>query len=585
MSYLQEAQLPTARVERAERQPSVLPARVALPLLMLLAFFHGALYAAFLPPWGLIDEAQHLHYIQYIAEQQALPVAGEVYLSDEIVASLFATRRWETFHWTPPTAADPQAMGLEGHSYEAYQPPLFYLLMAPVYLVLPDAMLVKVYALRGVVVLLSLVTVWATYRTAQTLLPRVPAFPFWAGLLLVAIPERAMATSRINNDVLLEVVAALFMLALTRGLVAGLTTRRSVLLGLLLGLAVWVKISAGVLAVPLLMLFWLRQHDASMRDAAMPRHFAWAAIAAAPFAITLALRNLWLYGDLTGFGSFDQLHRLAPTDVSLAGIMQSLISVPNHFWLVWWKGADAGQNGLLTLFYALMFVVVVVAWARLGLAFWQQWQAMDRPAFFRDVEAPGAAALAAKGTGIGHDTTSGRAPVDLVYAVTVLLYALAVVSSYYEGMVPVIQGRFMLPAVVPFVLLLVWGLWLMRHGAAILLAVVIVLWGMGLLSLFGNLIPYYYYWSGVLTGVMPSISESSMGELLALVYQRVMFDKPAFLSPLLLILPVCYGAMLLAALFVTQSFVARKTMVEPAMIPAGASATSSSSQSTRPSDV
>src|SRR5688572_7592509 len=125
MSYLQEAQLPAAHVEMVDRHVGALPARVALPLLMLVAFFHGALYAAFLPPWGLIDEAQHLHYIQYIAEAQRLPVAGDLYLSEEIVDSLFATRRWETFHWTPPPAPDPQVMGLEGFSYEAYQPPLF----------------------------------------------------------------------------------------------------------------------------------------------------------------------------------------------------------------------------------------------------------------------------------------------------------------------------------------------------------------------------------------------------------------------------------------------------------------------------
>ena len=89
--------MPVNGLETVGRRSITLSARAALALLLLLAFLHGALYALFLPPWGLIDEAQHLHYIQYIAEQQSLPVAGELYLSDEIVASLFATQRWQTF--------------------------------------------------------------------------------------------------------------------------------------------------------------------------------------------------------------------------------------------------------------------------------------------------------------------------------------------------------------------------------------------------------------------------------------------------------------------------------------------------------
>lgn len=549
MSYLQEAQLPAARVEVVARQVGVLPARVLLPLLLLLSFFHGALYAAFLPPWGLIDEAQHLHYIQYIAEEKELPVAGETYLSDEIIASHFATRRWETFHWTPPSSPDPQAMGLEGHSYEAYQPPLYYLLMAPIYLAVPGDLLVKLYALRGVALLLSLVTVWATYRCARLLLPRSPQAAFWAGLLLVAIPERAIATSRINNDVLLEVVAALFCLALTHALVKGLTTRHSLILGVLLGLGVWVKLSAGVLVVPLMLLFWLRRHDE-----AIARHFVAMASVVAPLGGALALRNLWLYGDLTGFGSFDQLHRLAAPDTSPVGIVRTLVTLPNHLWLVWWKGSEVGQNALLTLFYAIMAFVVLFAWVQLYRSLRRA--RVENPVLvgepiyaFGEAETSGKEAVALSGDAedVGGSTLRAAA---LIYAATVFFYALAVLTSYYEGMVPVIQGRFMLPAIVPFVLLLVWGPYNTRQGQWLLLAAVVLLWGMGMLSLFGNLVPYYYYWSGVLQGTLPLPSEVGLGELVALVYPRILFDKPALLAPLLPLLPVIYGLTLLVSLFV-----------------------------------
>lgn len=538
MSNAQEAQLLASHVQRVGRRPIVLSARVALALLFILAFLHGTLYAIFLPPWGLIDEAQHLHYIQYIAEHQSLPVAGELYLSQEIVDSLFATHRWETFHWTPPPAPNPQVMGLEGHSYEAYQPPLFYLAMAPLYSLLPQDMLVKVYALRMVVVLLSLITVWALYRTVALILPKFPQLAFLAGLLLIAIPERAIATSRINNDVLLEIVAALFFMVLTHAAVAGLTMRRSLLLGLLLGLGVWVKTPAAFLIIPLLLLIWLHYLD-QQRERRWGRLTSWLLIAA-PLGAAMAARNLWLYGDLTGFAAFDQLHRLAAVDGSFNGFVRTLVSVPNHLWLVWWKGSEVGTNRLLAAFYALMALVVAGAFGGLFVHFRRQHRTQET------------------------DTTF---IVALLAAVTVLIYALAIIASYYQGMVPVIQGRFLLPAIVPFVLLLAWGLWLYPYGERIILAVVVLLWGMGLLSLFGNLVPYFYYWQEAIQREIAGNS-LSLWQQGMLVYQHILMDKPALLGPLLLALPICYGAVLLWTLvFAVRTIPPRQRFAAATLVP------------------
>jgi hypothetical protein len=73
--------------------------QMALAAILVLAIVRGGMYASFLPPWGLIDEEQHVHYIQYLAQERALPVVGQTYLSPEIVDSLFATQRWTMFHW------------------------------------------------------------------------------------------------------------------------------------------------------------------------------------------------------------------------------------------------------------------------------------------------------------------------------------------------------------------------------------------------------------------------------------------------------------------------------------------------------
>src|SRR5258707_13519757 len=114
-----------------------------LLMILVLALLRGGLYASYLPPWGLVDEEQHLHYVQYLAEHQAIPVVGQTYLSAEIIDSLFATHRWEIFHWPGPPSHAPESMGLEGYSYEGYQPPLAYLALVPIYWLLPGDILTK----------------------------------------------------------------------------------------------------------------------------------------------------------------------------------------------------------------------------------------------------------------------------------------------------------------------------------------------------------------------------------------------------------------------------------------------------------
>jgi hypothetical protein len=200
----------------------------------------------------------------------------------------------------------------------------------------------------------------------------------------------------------------------------------------------------------------------------------------------------------------------------LNGRVRTLVSLPNHLWVVWWKGSDVGGNWLLTLFYGLMAAAVMAAWVRLFLHL-------------------------RRGQAHGEDRRRGLA---LIYVATVLVYAAAVIQSYYQGMIPVSQGRLLLPAIVPFVLLLVWGLWLYRGHEWMLLALVVILWGMGIFALFGNLIPYFYYWSDVVAGVI-QVAPLNAWQWLSLVYQRALFDKPAFFAPLLWALPLCYGAALL----------------------------------------
>lgn len=461
-----------------------------LVLILLLAAVHSALYALWLPPWGLIDEAQHVHIIQEAAAGRPLPIVGESYLSDEIIASLFATQRWEVFHWPSPPGPDPAQLGLEGHSYEAYHPPLYYLLMAPVYAVLPASILSKVFGLRLVMVALSLLGVWAAYATARLLWPADVRPALVAALILAVLPERAHALSRINNDGLLAMWAALWLLPLTAALLHGMTPARGRYLGLLLGLGVWTKVSAGLLGIGLLPVVWLRRHDPAWRSSLL----VGGGILAIAGASVLA-RNLTIYGDVTGFGAFRGLHAGPFSAEPLPGVWVTLATVVNHTWVIWWKGSVAGSNLLLTGFYLVMGIVLVVALARL--------------------------------LAVSLLTPSSLNRIWLVYGLLVAVYVTALLAGYYAGMAPVVQGRFLLPALTPLILLMVGGLWRLRGGLWLLVGVALLLLLMSMAALFANLIPYHYFWSGVLAGSVAPPGQATLMELAQITWTRALADKPA----------------------------------------------------------
>ena len=499
-------------------------ARGLLAILLGLAWLHGSLYAGLMPPGGLIDEAQHLHYIQHLAEGRGQPVVGETYLSPEILASQFATKRWEVFHWTTPTTADPVELGLEAHSYEAYQPPLFYWLMTPLYWALPGDILDKLFGLRWVMVTLSLLPVWAVFHMARRLRPNDLRFAGLATLLYISLPERTMAVSRVNNDVLLEVWAAAVLAVLTVGLLRGLTPQRSLTLGVLVGLAVWTKVPAALLLGPVALALWFQPRPAARRSIAA------AGGVVTLFGVAAIVRNVAFYGDATGFAGFRRVHDGDFGAGLLPDVAATLAASLHHTFLVWWKGSNAEVNPLVTGFYWLMTLVVSVAVMQ----------------------------TARRARGV-----TGR--VMLVYGALIVLNLAMVLVSYYAGMVPVVQGRFLLPAMAALALLMAWGLWEAPLGAWAVLAVAGVLAAMDAISLFGNLLPFHYYWSGVVAGTLPA-GLPLLGRV-TVAYGRLLEDKPGWVATIIPALPVLY-ALAWAVTLATVARLLRQASARPTLVAA-----------------
>lgn len=477
--------------------------RPILWLILVLTLLHGSLYAFSLPPWGLLDEQQHFHYIQHLAQESALPIVGHTYLSPEIMESMFETGHWETFHWPTPSSNDPREMGLQAHSYEGYQPPLFYLLLVPAYAILPGGVLLKLYLLRLLAVCLSLFTIVIIYNTAADLFPRHTWLPAGVALLLAVLPERVASVSRVNNDVLLEVLGAAFVWIWTRTMLRGISGSRARLLGLALGLGILTKSSMGVLVILLPLLFWLQRHTSNVW-----KNVLWTVGTTGAVLTPWVARNLAVYGDLTGFSSFrvlnDTFRVVVVPVVTWHSASSAAVDLFRHFWFIWWKGATTATHPVLEV--ALVVLGVVSAIALLGLV--RRFSHAQKNEGKREEER-----------------------ILVAYALVVGAYAAAVTFSYFRGQIPVIQGRFFLPVMVPAILLLGRGLQLWGYGKHLIVATFALLVGLSALSLFGNLLPYYYYWSAFAgEGSMLSPSSLSTHEAWAMFTQRMLSDKPTVIE-------------------------------------------------------
>jgi hypothetical protein len=282
------------------------------------------------------------------------------------------------------------------------------------------------------------------------------------------------------------------------------------LIGLLVGLGLLTKSAAVVLLAPTVVTLW-----ANRRSPDFLRHVAWVAGIASLLAIPWMARNLTVYGDPTGFGSFQNITNFARPSVSWQAIRGALWDLFRHFWLVWWKGARAGGNWLLIGFDILL--LIASTFSAIGLIRSVRLQFSDQPML----------------------------EVIAMYMLTVGVCAVAVLGTYFLGGVPVIQGRFLLPVITPAVILFTWGLWQVTHGKTILAAVIGLLVLFGCLSLFGNLLPFHYYWSIFASSRAPEPSSiQTLEQHWGLFYPRLLADKPSGLRPFLAWLVFGYALML-----------------------------------------
>lgn len=287
-----------------------------LAMLALCVFF-----ACVQPVWSRVDEAQHFHYVQYIIENRVLPVEGKTFISPEVVDVSLRKEQWG---WkSAGTVSTPTRLDQSGwigvpdnlddeyrekwvrrnlwyFNYEAMQPPLYYLVNAPVYAATPGDSLAKLYAMRLLAALLASSMVPIAWLFAREAYPGSRLVTLGAPVVVLLTQGYLLNMSQVSNDVLAVPLAAVSFLLLLRIVARGLDWKRSVLAGVLIGASLLSKLTTiFLLPVAFLALCLLVVYRRELWSRALVH----AGIIYGTVAVCLApwlLRNLVVYGDATG---------------------------------------------------------------------------------------------------------------------------------------------------------------------------------------------------------------------------------------------------------------------------------------------
>ena len=181
------------------------------PLAVIVGFYLalGIAFAVTVPAWQVPDEPAHYNYIRQIAQQGQIPV-----LMPGDYDGAFNMQRI-----APPHAqlSEADRAQLEAVQYEDHQPPLYYLLAAPIFALTNGSLL----ALRLFSVLLGALGIGLTWLALREVFPERPGVVAFATALVALLPQHVFMLAGVNNDALAEALLALVVWLTLRLIVRG----------------------------------------------------------------------------------------------------------------------------------------------------------------------------------------------------------------------------------------------------------------------------------------------------------------------------------------------------------------------------
>lgn len=226
--------------ERRPRRLTPLKLLVIAQLALILGI--GVAVVARFPVWALVDERAHFTYVETVADHQRLPYSGRDFISPQ-------TEAVDEGVYPRRARLDPRHRGLAGRSYESFQPPLYYVVAAPVFALSGDYT-TKVRLLRIFNLLLVGAAIAILFLLAREVCGKRHLAAFSVALTAFLWPGVLVRSITISNASLELVLGLAVLLALWRA-----TSRRDgrwlVAAGALMGLGLLTRLSI-VYLLPLL---------------------------------------------------------------------------------------------------------------------------------------------------------------------------------------------------------------------------------------------------------------------------------------------------------------------------------------------
>lgn len=358
-------------------------------ILLILFLAKGVIFTFVFPPFSGHDEVAHYAYLQILVEEQRIPlipdpVAFEANYSqanpphfDAFPSYMEEYSRFTTPDWYKVTDGVVSAVTYLGNHlpsgwiYTANHPPLYYLLMAPVYWMTKNASPeTQLYALRLAAIPLGMLTVLFAFLTVRRLFPRDRFLAVTVPTLVAFQPQIAYEAAMLNNDILAIATTSACIYLIVVGLRNRFTVGLCAWLGLALGLAVVSK-STAVMVMPVIAV-------AMIAGLGWKNVREWLPKGGLVLGITAVIVAPWYgymlatYGNFTAFDRIQTLQWWNYSGGARPGILEQL-SNPNFAWMRWretwgefgWRLIPVGESLLEALF--LLSVIAVAGFLVWGV--------------------------------------------------------------------------------------------------------------------------------------------------------------------------------------------------------------------------
>ena len=438
---------------------------LALGLIVVAYVALGWLYATWVPKWNAPDEPAHFSYVRHLATTHTLPVLQPGDYDFQKVEERMA-------------AKFPDRLPVDWMRYESHQPPLYYALAAPVYLLAVRLPIEgQVVALRMLSTALGALGLIMAYLLVREVFPKDAGLALAVPGVMAFVPMRVAMYAAVENDALAELVLSAVLLALVVGLRRRPRPVHDLLVGVLLGLALLTKVVAytavALVGVAFAVAEWIRENGQNEvlpapRRGRIKRLIGRLALAYGVAAVLSGwwfVRNALVYGGLDIFGL--QRHAAVVAGQPLTGaltpaaIQRFAVITFRSFW------AQFGWMGILVDERIYVLLGVLCGVAALGLVLYVG-RVVASPGVLSAHQRRALALLALNAALVGAGVVA--------YNVTFLQA----------------QGRYFFPALPSLALLLVLGLHelLAEEHAGLLLGLLsAALFGLTLLSLFRYVVP------------------------------------------------------------------------------------------------